>query len=114
ISVQRLAVKAAVEGNLMLLKQAMMIDPLTAAACTTPEVWQMVDEMIVAQKEWLPQFSDEIAAAKHRLETEEPLGTHDIYPPTRRPMEVQVEDLESTRIDMEDAEVRGDLYSHKD
>jgi len=113
ISVQRLAVKAAVKGDLMLLKQAMMIDPLTAAACTTPEVWQMVDELIVAEEEWLPQFRDEIPAAKHRIETEEPLGTHDIYPPTRKQMEVQIEDLESTQLDMEDAEVRGDLYGTK-
>ncbi len=67
ISVQRLAVEAAVSGNDTLLRQAMMLDPLTGAVCTPPEIWQMVDEMLVAQAEWLPQYPDAIAAAKSRL-----------------------------------------------
>jgi alpha-galactosidase len=76
IWVQRMAVEAGVNGDLDLLKQAMMMDPLTAAVCNTPEIWQMTDEMLVAQAEWLPQYADEIPAARKRLETEKPLGTH--------------------------------------
>ena len=67
INVQRMAVEAAVHGNLMLLKQAMLHDPLTAAICDPDEIWQMTDEMLVAQAQWLPQYRDEIPKAKVRL-----------------------------------------------
>lgn len=66
--VQRLAVKAAVNGDVLLLKQAALLDPLTGAVCTPPEVWQMVDEMLVAQAQWLPQYAGEIEKAKVRIE----------------------------------------------
>ena len=75
VSVQRLAVEAAVHGDVMLLKQAMMLDPLVGAVCTTPEISQMADEMLVAQAEWLPQYQDEIPAAEKRLRAEKRLGT---------------------------------------
>jgi len=64
VSVQRLSVKAAIEGNVDLLKQAVLLDPLTGAVCTPPEVWQMVDEMLIAQEEWLPQYATQIKAIK--------------------------------------------------
>ena len=67
VNVQRMAVKAAVEGDLTLLKQAMLHDPLTAAVCDPEEVWQMTDEMLVAQAKWLPQYRREIPAARARL-----------------------------------------------
>ena len=68
VDVQRMAKEAAVRGNVRLLKQAMLHDPLTGAVCDTEEVWQMADEMLVAQAEWLPQYSeDDIAAARRRL-----------------------------------------------
>jgi alpha-galactosidase len=67
ISVQRLAVEAAVNGDDKLLRQAMMMDPLTGAVCNPKEIWQMVDEMLVAQEKWLPQYTEAIAAAKQRL-----------------------------------------------
>ena len=76
INVQRLAVLAAVGGDIQLLKQAMMLDPLVGAVCTTPEISQMTDEMLVAQAAWLPQYAEEIPAAKKRLKSEKPLGTH--------------------------------------
>lgn len=69
ISVQRLAVEAAVQGDATLLKQAMMMDPLTGAVCNPPEIWQMADEMLVAQAQWLPQYQAEIRGAKLRLDT---------------------------------------------
>ncbi|TVR58657.1 MAG: alpha-glucosidase/alpha-galactosidase [Spirochaetaceae bacterium] len=67
VSVQRLSVEAAVHGDDTLLRQAMMMDPLTGAVCTPPEIWQMTDEFLVAHAEWLPQYSDAIAAARARL-----------------------------------------------
>lgn len=76
ISVQRLAVEAAVNGDVMLLKQAMMMDPLTGAVLDPNEIWQMTDEMLVAGEKWLPQYAEEIEKAKERLATSyvEPKG----------------------------------------
>ncbi|NQX65288.1 alpha-glucosidase/alpha-galactosidase [Paenibacillus alba] len=67
ISVQRLAVEAAVHGNDKLLRQAFMMDPLVGAVCNPKEIWQMVDEMLVAQEAWLPQYGKAVAEAKERL-----------------------------------------------
>lgn len=67
ISVQRLAVEAAVNGDVMLLKQAMMMDPLVGAVCNTEEISQMTDEMLIVQAKWLPQYKNEIPKAKKRL-----------------------------------------------
>jgi len=69
ISVQRLAVEAAVHGDDLLLRQAMMMDPLVGAVCTPPEIWQLVDDMLIAQKVWLPQYQAAIAEAKKRQST---------------------------------------------
>lgn len=66
--VQKLSVEAAVAGDINLLRQAAMMDPLTGAVCTPDEIKQMVDEMLVAGEEWLPQYSEEIKKAKVRLE----------------------------------------------
>ncbi|MDQ1256228.1 MAG: hypothetical protein QG656_824, partial [Candidatus Hydrogenedentes bacterium] len=75
VQVQRMAVEAAVHGDVTLLKQAMLHDPLTAAVCNPPEIWQMVDDMLVAQAQWLPQYKKEIPKARKRLASEKPLGT---------------------------------------
>ena len=75
ISVQRMAVKAGVEGDDTLLRQAMMMDPLVGAVCNPPEIWQMVDELLVAQAQWLPQYGAAVEAAKVRLEAGREAGT---------------------------------------
>jgi len=75
IDVQRMAVRAAVEGDVTLLKQAMLHDPLTAAVCNPPEIWRMTDEMLVAQAKWLPQYKREVPRARKRLAESKPLGT---------------------------------------
>ncbi|MCC6729199.1 MAG: alpha-glucosidase/alpha-galactosidase [Chthonomonadales bacterium] len=77
ISVQRLAVEAAVHGDDTLLRQAMMMDPLTGAVCDPPEIWQMVDEMLVAQGRWLPRYGRAVEAAKARLRAGNLLATRD-------------------------------------
>ena len=71
VNVQRMAVEAAVTGDVMLLKQAVLHDPLVGAICTPDEVWQMVDELLVAQAAWLPQYAAAIPAAAERLKIAE-------------------------------------------
>jgi alpha-galactosidase len=73
--VQEMGMEAAVHGDVTLLKQSMLHDPLTAAVCNPEEVWQMTDEMLVAQAEWLPNFAHEIGNAKARLDKAERNGT---------------------------------------
>ena len=79
ITVQRLAVAAGANADISLLRQAMMMDPLVGAVCDPNEVWQMVDEMLIAQEQWLPQYADEIAKAKERWAKAEAEGT--LIPP---------------------------------
>ncbi|MCE9590382.1 MAG: alpha-glucosidase/alpha-galactosidase [Planctomycetes bacterium] len=67
ITVQRMAVDAGVNGDVNLLKQAMMMDPLVGAVCDPEEISQLTDEMLVAQAKWLPQYKGAIAGAKSRL-----------------------------------------------
>jgi alpha-galactosidase len=75
VRVQEMAVEAAIEGDVMLLKQAMLHDPLTAAVCNPEEIWQMTDEMLVAQAEWLPNYARAIPMAAARLAAHETNGT---------------------------------------
>jgi len=56
ISVQEMAVEAALTGDKQMLRLAVLHDPLTSAVCTPDQVWSMVDEMLEALKPWLPQF----------------------------------------------------------
>jgi alpha-galactosidase len=67
IGVQRMSVEAAMSGDIDMLKLAVLHDPLVGAICTPDEVWQMVDEMVVAQAQWLPQYAGAIDGAKARL-----------------------------------------------
>ncbi|CCV03609.1 Alpha-galactosidase [Mesorhizobium metallidurans STM 2683] len=67
INVQRMSVHAAIAGDIDLLKLAVLHDPLVGAVSTPEEVWQMVDEMVVAQADWLPQYADAVPAARERL-----------------------------------------------
>ena len=84
VRVQDLAVRAAVTGDVKLLKQAMLLDPLTGAVCTPPEVWRMADEMLLAQAKWLPQYAAALPEARARL-ANEPFksGAPQLNPATR-------------------------------
>ncbi|GAA0291489.1 alpha-galactosidase [Gracilibacillus halotolerans] len=75
ISVQRLAVEAAVHGDDQLLRQAMMMDSLVGAVCNPKEIWQMTDELLVELEEWLPQYKTAIAEAKKRLASDDLIPT---------------------------------------
>lgn len=76
IIVQRLSVEAAVRGDYKLLVQAMMLDPLTGAVCDPNEIAQMTDEMLIAGKEYLPQYKEEITKAEERIRTAKKNGTY--------------------------------------
>src|SRR6185369_2199760 len=73
--VQEMGMEAAVHGDVTLLKQAMLHDPLVGAVCNPEEVWQMTDEMLAAQAQWLPQYAGEIEPARQRLASHERNGT---------------------------------------
>jgi alpha-galactosidase len=75
VRVQEMGMEAAVRGDATLLKQALLHDPLVGAVCDPEEVWQMADEMLVAQATWLPQYAREIPAATERLIEHERNGT---------------------------------------
>ena len=77
VRVQQMGMEAAVNGDVTLLKQAMLHDPLVGAVCNPEEVWQMTDEMLVAQRQWLPQFEakGEIIEAAKRLDAAVENGT---------------------------------------
>lgn len=77
--VQKLAVEAAVSGDASLLKQAALMDPLTGAVCNPKEIWQMIDEMLIAQEQWLPQYTAEIKEAKIRMASDQLLPTNINY-----------------------------------
>ena len=100
--VQRLAVEAAVRGDAELLKQAALLDPLTGAVCNPPEVWQMVDEMLIAQEEWLPQYAEAIAAARKRFAEGNLIPTREGYRGAVRVREKTVEEINAERKEREE------------
>ncbi len=75
VRVQEMAMEAAVHGDVNLLRQAMLHDPLTGAICNPEEIWQLTDDMLVAQAEWLPNYVASIPAARERLAAHERAGT---------------------------------------
>lgn len=91
ISVQRMSVEAAINGDIDLLKLAVLHDPLVGAVCTPEEVWTMVDEMVVAQAVWLPQYADAVPAARERLVNSK-VATRDWQGAARKPVR-SVEEL---------------------
>ena len=96
ISVQRMGVEAAVSGDALLLKQAMMLDPLVGAVCNPDEIWQMTDEMLVAQEKWLPQYQEAITQAKERLANGNLIAPKDYKGAARKAVKT-VEQMEQDR-----------------
>jgi len=97
ITVQRLAVEAAVYGDDQLLRQAMMMDPLVGAVCNPPEIWQLVDEMLVAEEKWLPQYTEAIAQARKNLARDDLIPTRENYEGAARVAEKSVEQMAANR-----------------
>ena len=96
ISVQRLSVEAAMSGNDELLRQAMMMDPLTGAVLNPPEIWQMVDDMLIAGEQWLPQYAKAVAEAKRRQKSGRRIPTRDFAGAARLHTKT-VEEMEQDR-----------------
>ncbi|MBZ0296372.1 MAG: alpha-glucosidase/alpha-galactosidase [Anaerolineae bacterium] len=95
VRVQQMAMEAAVQGDVTLLKQAMLHDPLVGAVCNPEEVWQMTDEMLVAQAQWLPNYAEaEINAARERLAAHERNGTRVQLRETRGAARLDVKSVE--------------------
>ena len=99
VSVQRLAVEAGVRGDITLLRQAMLMDPLTGAACEPDAILQMTDEMLIEEAEWLPQYAPEIERAKRRLAAAKAEGT--FIPPivTEGAARLHTKTVEEMRLD---------------
>lgn len=55
--VQDMAADAAITGDVELAFWAIAMDPLTSAVLTLKEIRDMVNEMFLAEKQWLPQFN---------------------------------------------------------
>lgn len=56
INVQALTVEAALTRKREHIYHAAMLDPHTAAELDLDQIWQMVDELIAAHGEWLPEY----------------------------------------------------------
>src|SRR5690606_26824394 len=94
VRVQEMAKEAAVHADVMRLKQAMLHDPLVGAVCNPEEVWQMTDEMLVAQAQWLPQYREEISRAASRLAAAERNGTRVKTVQTQGAARLQIKSVE--------------------
>ncbi len=101
--VQQMGMEAAVRGDVTLLKQAMLHDPLTGAVCNPEEVWQLTDEMLLAQAQWLPQYAGEIPAAKRRLDEHVRKGTRVKLRDTKGAARLPTKTVEELAVDKEKA-----------
>ena len=60
INLQRLAVEAALTGDVEHIVHACALDPLTGAVATLKEIREMASDMLEAQRQWLPQFEGKV------------------------------------------------------
>ena len=56
INVQELTVQAALTGKREHIYHAAMLDPHTAAELSLEQIWNLVDDLVAAHGEWLPEF----------------------------------------------------------
>ena len=56
-NVQELAVAAVMEENVDHIRHAIALDPLTGALLTLEQIRAMTDELLAAEREWLPAFA---------------------------------------------------------
>jgi alpha-galactosidase len=55
INVQSLTVEALITGNRQYIYHAAMLDPHTAAELDPDQIWSMVDDLIAAHGQWIPE-----------------------------------------------------------
>ncbi len=63
----------------------------------TPEIWQLVDEMLVARRQWLPQYANAIEEAEKRLRNGTRIPTRDGYEGAARLKTGTVEEMAEDR-----------------
>ena len=63
INVQEMTVEALLTGDREHIYHAAMLDPHTAAELDLDQTWRLVDELLVAHDEWLPDFARIAATA---------------------------------------------------
>ena len=73
VTVQGLAVEAAITGDPELVVAACALDPLAGAVLTLQECRDMAAEMLEAERAWLPQFAGKSVRTTHAIST--PAGT---------------------------------------
>ena len=56
INVQSLTVEAALTGKREHIYHAAMLDPHTAAELDLDQIWNLVDDLIEAHGDWLPEY----------------------------------------------------------
>jgi alpha-galactosidase len=62
VDTQALTVRAALHEDRDAIYHAVMQDPLVAARLDLDEVWAMTDELILAEREWLPAWLGDASA----------------------------------------------------
>ena len=55
VNVQSLVVEAILTGNREHVYHAAMLDPHTAAELDLDQIWAMVDELLAAHGDWIPE-----------------------------------------------------------
>lgn len=88
ISVQRLAVQAAISGDPEAVVWACALDPLTAATLTPAEIRAMATEMLQAEAQWLPQFAGKLPRPTPKVV--EPAGTKRVKVPVDPALAISV------------------------
>jgi alpha-galactosidase len=58
VNVQSLTVEAALTGKREHIYHAAMLDPHTAAELSLDQIWNMVDDLIEAHGNWLPEYTN--------------------------------------------------------
>ena len=56
INVQELTVEALISQDRQSVYHAAMMDPHTGAELDLEQIWLMVDDLLEAHKDWLPEF----------------------------------------------------------
>jgi alpha-galactosidase len=64
INVQELTVAALMEENVDHVYHAAMMDPHTGAELDLDQIWEMVDELLIAQSDWNPEWARKPARRK--------------------------------------------------
>ncbi len=65
--------------------------------CNPPEIWQLVDDMLIAQAQWLPQYETAIAEAEKRQRTQPRIPINEEYQGAARKKTRNAEELAADR-----------------